>query len=235
MPGRLLLVPSWISEDSPVEAVVPAGVLTQVRGLKDFVVEDAKTARRFLAACAHPLPMREIAMAELSEHTPSKDVPALLAPCREGRDLGLLSEAGVPAVADPGALLVAAAHAEGIRAVPLAGPSSIILALMACGLDGQRFRFVGYLPAGEAERNARIAELEKLSTRERETQVFIETPYRNDALLASLLKACRPSTRLAIAVDLTGPEESVRMQAVEAWRRAPPTIGKRPAVFLLLG
>ncbi|QJR15215.1 SAM-dependent methyltransferase [Usitatibacter palustris] len=234
MAGRLYLVPAWLSEDAPVESVLPTTVLERIRTLNDFVVEDAKSARRFLTACGHPGPMRDVAMKELNEHTAARDVPDLLEAVRAGRDVGLLSEAGVPAVADPGSLLVAAAHAEGIAVVPLSGPSSIVLALMASGLEGQRFRFLGYLPADASERTKAILELEKRSARERETQVFIETPYRNDALFASLLESCRPGTRIAIAVDLTGPEESVRMQAVEAWRRKPATIGKRPATFLLL-
>ena len=232
--GRLYLVPAWLSEEVPPAAVLPAFVLERIHALEAFVVEDAKSARRFLGACGHPKPMREIAMAELNEHTAAKDVPALLAPLLEGRDLGLLSEAGVPAVADPGAALVREAHARGIAVVPLVGPSSIVLALMASGLEGQRFRFVGYLPAESAARREAIAELERVSARERETQVFIETPYRNDALLADVLHACRPSTRLAVAVDLTSPKESIAMRPVAEWRRNAAGIGKRPAIFLLL-
>jgi len=232
--GRLYLVPSWLSEDSKPAEVVPAPVLARIRALDAFVVENAKTARRFLAACGHPIPMRAIAMAELNEHTPRSEVAALLAPIREGRDLGLMSEAGAPAVADPGAWLVAEAHSRGIRVVPLVGPSSILLALMASGLEGQRFRFLGYLPAESAARRAAIAELEKESVRNGETQVFIETPYRNDALLADLVQACKPGTRLAIAADLTAPTEWIRMDRIEGWRAKPVTLGKRPAIFLLL-
>jgi 16S rRNA (cytidine1402-2'-O)-methyltransferase len=231
--GRLFLVPAWLSEDTPPAAVVPAPVLERVRSLDAFVVENAKSARRFLAACGHPKPMRDIAMAELNEHTPAAAVAALLGPALEGCDLGLLSEAGVPAVADPGAALVAEAHARGVAVVPLVGPSSIVLALMASGLEGQRFRFVGYLPADAAARRAAIVELERASARHRETQVFIETPYRNDALLADLVQSCRPATRLAVAVELTSPGESVTMKTIAAWRGHAP-IGKRPAIFLLL-
>ncbi len=234
MPGRLLLIASWISEAGAIETVLPAGALERVRSLRDFVVEDAKTARRFLAACSHPVAMREIVMAELNEHTPTGKVSALLEPARRGREMGLISDAGAPAVADPGARLIAAAHAEGIRVVPLVGPSSILLALMASGLEGQRFRFAGYLPPESRLRSERIAELERRSAVEDETQVFIETPYRNDALLADLLKACKPATRIAVAADLTGPTEWIRMASVEAWRRSAPEIGKRPAIFLLL-
>jgi 16S rRNA (cytidine1402-2'-O)-methyltransferase len=145
----------------------------------------------------------------------------------------LLSEAGIPAVADPGALLVAAAHERGVRVVPLVGPSSIMLALEASGLEGQRFRFVGYLPAEANARRAAIAELERQSSRHAETQIFIETPYRNEALLADLLQACRGSSRLAVAADLTGAAESIRMDRIDAWRARNEPIGKRPAIFLL--
>ncbi len=233
--GRLFLVPSWLSEDTAPQDAVPARVLERVRGLTHFVVEDAKSARRYLAACGHPQPMRALAFAELNEHTPPDSVPGLLAPLLEGHDVGLLSEAGLPAVADPGALLVAAAHAQGIRVVPLVGPSSIMLALMASGLDGQRFRFLGYLPVDAAARRARIGELERDSARGGGTQVFIETPYRNDALLADLLAHCRPATRLAVAAELTSEREWIRCDRIDAWKARPAApVGKRPAIFLLL-
>ena len=234
MPGRLYLLPAWLAEDSDPAAVLPAPVLARIRALDAFVVENAKSARRFLAACGHPRPMREIAMAELNEHTPDAAVGALLEPVLAGRDLGLLSEAGVPAVADPGAALVANAHARGVAVVPCVGPSSVLLALMASGLQGQRFRFAGYLPADPAARKAAIAELERRSARDGETQIFIETPYRNDALLADLLSSCRAPTRLCVAADLTGPGQWIRSEAIEGWRSRPATIGKRPAIFLLL-
>jgi 16S rRNA (cytidine1402-2'-O)-methyltransferase len=232
--GRLFLLPAWLSEDTPPEAVVPAAVLERIRALESFVVEDAKSARAWLAACKHPRQLRELSLAELNEHTPLERVPALLAPALAGTDLGLLSEAGLPAIADPGALLVAAAHAQGVVVVPLVGPSSVLLALMASGLEGQRFRFLGYLPADAAERRKRIAEIERDSAERVETQVFIETPYRNDALLADLLGTCRGATRLAVAADLTSAQEWIRTQSVEAWRGKPVTLGKRPAIFLLL-
>jgi 16S rRNA (cytidine1402-2'-O)-methyltransferase len=232
-PGRLVLVPAWLSEDAAPEDVIPAPALQRIRALDAFVVENAKSARRFLAACGHPKPMREIAMSELNEHTAAAAVPALLEPALAGRDLGLMSEAGIPAIADPGALLVAAAHERGIRVVPLVGPSSIVLALEASGLEGQRFRFVGYLPAEGAARRAALIELERQSARDAETQVFIETPYRNESLLADLLQACRGATRLAVAADLTGPTESIRVARIEDWRAKAEPIGKRPAIFLL--
>ena len=233
-PGRLYLIPSWLSEDIEAAATVPAATLARLRTLRHFVVEDAKTARRFLAACGHPLPMRDIAMAELNEHTPQAAVAGLLQPLLAGDDVGLMSEAGAPGVADPGACLVAAAHARAIPVVPMVGPSAILLALMASGLEGQRFRFVGYLPQDPAARRQAVLELERVSARERETQVFIETPYRNEAVLADLVAACRPATRLAVAADLTGPTEWIRSAPIGDWKAKPTPVGKRPALFLLL-
>jgi 16S rRNA (cytidine1402-2'-O)-methyltransferase len=233
--GTLFLVPAWLSEGTSPEAILPAQALERLRTLECFVVEDARSARRFIAACGHPKPMRELRFEVLDEHTPAPAVPGLLAPLLEGRDVGLLSEAGVPAVADPGALLVAAAHANGIAVVPLVGPSSILLALMASGLEGQRFRFLGYLPVDAPARRKRLAEIERDSARDRETQIFIETPYRNDALLADALQACKGETRLCVAADLTGPTQWIRSEPIEAWKSRPSLpIGKRPAIFLLL-
>jgi 16S rRNA (cytidine1402-2'-O)-methyltransferase len=230
----LYLLPCGLAEGAPPEAVLPAPAIATIRSLREFVVENAKSARRFLADCGHPGPMASIAMGVLDEHTQAKDVSALLAPLRAGRSLGLLSEAGAPAVADPGAMLVAAAHAEGFRVVPVVGPSSILLALMASGLDGQRFRFAGYLPVPAAERQAAIRDLEARSAKARETQIFIETPYRNDALLADLMATLGADTRLAIAADLTGPTESIRMARIAEWRKQPVRPGRRPAIFLVL-
>ena len=232
--GRLFLVPSSLSSETPPQDVLPEGVLRRVRKIDSFVVENAKSARAFLAACGHPRPMRDLAMAELNEHTPDTAVPSLLEPLRAGMDVGLLSEAGAPAVADPGARLVAAAHAEGIQVVPLVGPSAILLALMASGLEGQRFRFHGYLPVNADARRAALSEIERHSSLHDETQAFIETPYRNDAMLADILRVCDAGTRLAVAAGLTGSGETVRLDRIDAWRASPGTLGKRPAVFLLL-
>jgi 16S rRNA (cytidine1402-2'-O)-methyltransferase len=232
--GRLYLLPAPLSEETPPEAIVPVAVLERIRSLDHFVVENAKSARAWLRACAHPKPVRDLAIAELNEHTPADAVVRLLAPLLAGHDAGLLSEAGMPAVADPGAALVAAAHARAIAVVPCVGPSSIVLALAASGLDGQRFRFVGYLPADAAGRRDALVELERRSAKDRETQVFIETPYRNDAMLAEIVKTCRPGTRLAVAADITSPREWIAMDTVAGWRKRGAAIGKRPAIFLLL-
>ena len=214
------------------QPVLSEATLKIVSGLSDFVAENAKSARAFLSAAG--CKPREVSIVELSEHTPPGQVSSLLAPLREGRDLGLLSEAGCPAIADPGAALVEAAHREGFRVMPLVGPSSISLALMASGLEGQRFAFCGYLPRDAGERARRIRELESRSRKENETEIFIETPYRNEALLAALLETCAPATRLCVAADLTLATESIRVRTIGDWRRSPSGVGRRPAVFLLL-
>lgn len=208
-------------------ASLPAPALQIVRTLQDFAVENTKSARAFLAAAG-------LAVRDLRIQTLEGDLSTLLRPLHEGRPLGLLSEAGCPAIADPGAALVEAAHAAGFRVVPLVGPSSIVLALMASGLEGQRFAFCGYLPREAPARARRIRELEARSRREQETEIFIETPYRNEALLAALAETCQPQTRLCVAADLTLPTESIVTRTIAAWRQAPAPIGKRPAVFLLL-
>lgn len=211
------------------EDALPAGAIETVRALRDFAVENAKSARAFLAGLAMPCAIRELRIAEIGG-----DPAPLLEPLRAGRSLGLLSEAGCPAIADPGASLVEAAHREGFRVVPLVGPSAIVLALMASGLEGQRFAFCGYLPREPGERNRRIREIERRSRRESETQIFIETPYRNDGLARALIEVCAPSTRLCIAVDLTLPSEDIATHAILEWRKSVPSPGKKPAVFLLL-
>jgi len=207
---------------SPQEAL-PAAAIERIRSIQDFVVENAKSARAFLGALG--LPVRELHIFEIDKQQD------LLKPLREGRPLGLLSEAGCPAIADPGAALVEAAHRAGFRVVPLVGPCAITLALMASGFEGQRFAFCGYLPREKPAREGRIRELERRSRSERETEIFIETPYRNDAMLASLLAVC---ARLCVASDLTLASESVVSKPVSQWRglRAA-MIGRRPSVFLL--
>ena len=209
------------------EALSTAAAQT-VRSLRDFAVENAKSARAFLGALGMPCAIRELRIQEIAG-----DAAALLAPLRAGRSLGVLAEAGCPAVADPGAALVAAAHAEGFRVIPLVGPSAVTLALMASGLEGQRFAFCGYLPRDKQARADRIRALERRSRAENETQVFIETPYRNEALLMALLAYCDAATRLCVAVDLTLPTEEIATRDVAQWRRLQASIGRRPAVFLL--
>lgn len=234
MAGTLYLIPVPLGPGK-CEAVLPPPVLEQVRQLRHFVVEHAKTARAFLKTVEMPVPIQELALSELNEHTRKEAVEALLAPLLQGSDMGLLSEAGCPAVADPGAELVAQAQARNIRVVPMIGPSSLLLALMASGLNGQRFAFHGYLPAKDEERRQAIKQLESESRKLRQTQLCIETPYRNKALFEAFLQHGQPSTRLCLATDLTLPSESIRTMSLGDWRRQPlPDFERRPTVFLLL-
>jgi len=222
----LILYTIPTSLGGPASEALPEPAIRIVKSLQDFAVENAKSARSFLGELG--MPVRELNIFEIEK---TRD---LLAPLRAGRPLGLLSEAGCPAIADPGAALIEAAHREGFRVVPLVGPSSILLALMASGLEGQRFAFRGYLPREDLERVNNIRELEKRSRKENETQIFIETPYRNDALFQALLGTCAASTRLCIAADLSLPTETISSKTISQWRQRPIAPGKRPTVFLLL-
>lgn len=234
MAGTLHLIPVALG-DARWPDFLPQATRDAACRLRHFVVENAKTARAELKRIAHPVPLRELDIEVLPENPEASDIDRLLAPLLAGRDLGLMSEAGCPAVADPGALLVRRAHELDIPVKPLIGPSSLLLALMASGLNGQGFAFQGYLPAREPERSRRIAELEAVSARLGQTQLFIETPYRNTALFQALLATCRPRTLLCIATDLSLASESIHTHAVVDWKkRTPPSLERRPTVFLLL-
>lgn len=234
MSGALWLLPVALG-DTPWENCLPAATREAACRLTHFVVENAKTARAELKRIGHPLPLRELAIEQLPATVTPADIERLMAPLQAGHDLGLMSEAGCPAVADPGALLVRRAHETGITVRPLVGPSSLLLALMASGLDGQRFAFHGYLPAREPERSRRVVELEGESARQKQTQIFIETPYRNSALFKTLLSACRQRTHLCVATDLSLASERIATRRVCDWNAAsPPDLDKRPTVFLLL-
>ena len=208
---------------------------TQITGLTDFVVEAEKTARAHLKHLGITTPIRDLNLQTLNEHTDLKTLPELLKPLQEGRSMGILSEAGCPAVADPGANLVALAHRQGYEVRPLVGPSSLLLALMASGANGQNFAFKGYLPSEKSERIAALKSLEQRSRQQNETQLFIETPYRNDALLADALETLYPETRLCTATDLTLPTQEIISQTVAAWRKLKtlPNLKKRPTIFVL--
>lgn len=201
--------------------------------LKTFVVEEVRTARRFLSAAGLKGHIEELEFHTLNEHTTPAEVEAL-APLFDKGDVGLVSEAGLPAVADPGAALVALCHRKGIEVVPLTGPSSLMLALMASGLNGQSFAFRGYLPAKTDERRTAVKDVERLSRAMNQSQIFIETPYRNDSLLQDLLAILQPGTRLTVAADITLPSAFIRTRTVAEWRREPAIIGKRPCVFIIL-
>lgn len=229
----LYLIPVPIS-DAAATACIPADVVALTRDIRDFVVENVRTARRMLKRFDRDFPIGECMFTELSEHTAPEEIPAMLAPLREGRPVGLMSEAGCPAVADPGASLVAAAQAAALPVRPLVGPSSILLALMGSGFNGQGFTFHGYLPVDASARIRTLKDLEADSRRTGRTQIFIETPYRNDRFLKSLTETLHPSTMLCVAADVTSPEtEYLVTRSVASWRRSLPEIGKRPAIFLI--
>lgn len=231
--GRLYVIPSLLGIVPPA-AVLPQRTIDVARGLTHFVVETPKLARQFLKTLGPEHPLQSIAMTELNEHTPAERAAELLAPALRGEDLGLLSDAGCPGVADPGALLVAAAHRAGVTVIPLVGPSAALLALMAAGMHGQAFVFHGYLPAKAVPRDAALRALDQAVARTGATQIFIETPYRNDALVGAVLSVCRPTLRFCVAVDLTLATEQVVSRPIAAWRTAPSVdLVKRPAIFLL--
>lgn len=231
--GSLYLLPNTLG-DTAAEAVIPAAALHRARSLDYFIAENPKSARAFLKRIGFPRPLQDIRMERLDHNTRVDEVASLLEPILGGRDAGLLSEAGLPAVADPGAFLVRLAHEKGVRVVPLSGPSSILLALAASGLEGQRFVFHGYLPVKQSELTATLKELERQSRRLSQTQIFIETPYRNDATLAAMLRSLRDDTLICVAADLTLESEMVKTRPAARWRGRVPQLKGRPAVFLVL-
>jgi 16S rRNA (cytidine1402-2'-O)-methyltransferase len=231
--GTLFLVPNLLGAVPP-ERVLPLPTIETARGLVHWVVETPKAARAFIKSLAPPLPIHALDLRELGASPAPDHLAALLAPARGGADIGLMSDAGCPGVADPGAALVAAAHAAAIRVVPLVGPSAILLALMASGMNGQSFAFHGYLPVKADARAAQLRVLDEVVAKTGQTQLFIETPYRNDAMTAAIIEHCRTATSLCIAADLTLSTEYVACRPISGWRRAlPPTLDKRPAIFLL--
>ena len=233
MKGKLYLIPSPLGDYDP-DVVIPAPTLDLLQRIGCYVVEEVRTARRYLSRAGLKGHIQELEFHELNEHTSAAEVERLVALFEDGRDVGLISEAGLPAVADPGSALVELCHRHGIEVVPQVGPSSLMMALMASGLNGQSFTFCGYLPAKTEERRSAIKSIEKTSQSRRQTQIFIETPYRNDAMFSDLLQSCRPSTRICIAADITMPDEYIRTKTVAEWKKENPIIGKRPCVFLML-
>lgn len=232
----LYLIPTPLGETN-LSDILPAGVLDSIRPLRHFIVERAKTARQFLKQVQMPVPMETLQMEELNTKTDNSTYIQLLQPMlKEGHDMGLLSEAGCPAVADPGAEIVRLAHEYNFEVVPLVGPSSILMAVMASGMSGQNFAFWGYLPVPSGERKKRLQNLERMAQQQQQTQIFIETPYRNDAMLADMLACLAPHTRVGIAVDLTLPTQLLKTQSVAAWRKMPalPILHRRPTVFTLI-
>jgi 16S rRNA (cytidine1402-2'-O)-methyltransferase len=232
--GTLYLIPVTLGDDA-YEGVLADAVVNVARGLDIFVVENEKSARRFLGAIKTHKPVRELELLTLNEHTLDKEIAALLAPLLAGKDVGIMSEAGCPGIADPGAKLVALAHRHDIKVKPLVGPSSILLALIGSGLDGQRFSFLGYLPTEKSARILRLKEVENRSRKADETQIFIETPYRNQHLFEDILANCQPHSRLCVATNLTLDNEQIKTKSISEWKKsAAPELHKNPTVFLLL-
>lgn len=231
--GKLFLIPSPLGDNDPSE-VIPAPVLKSLEGFRTFVVEEIRTARRYLSRAGLKGHIGELEFFELNEHTDQATVEGYLKLFEGGNDVALISEAGLPAVADPGAQLVALAHRHGIEVIPAVGPSSLMLALMASGLNGQSFAFCGYIPAKTEERRSRLRTLEKVSAQLKQTQILIETPYRNDSLFADILAVCGASTRVCVAANITMPDAYIKTMKVSEWKKAGLTIGKRPCVFLIL-
>ena len=203
--------------------------------ISTYVVEAVRTVRRYLSAAGLKGHVQDLEFHELNEHTTPEEVEALMKLFDDGRDVGLITEAGLPAVADPGAQLVRLCHRHGVEVVPMSGPSSLMLALMASGLNGQSFAFLGYLPAKTEERRQALRSIEKHSSTARQTKIFIETPYRNDSLLADILSVCKADTEVCIAANITMPDAFIRTKTAGEWKKSVPTIGKRPCVFLILG
>ncbi len=228
----LYLIPSTMS-DAPVSDVIPDGNITIIRGIRHFVVENVRTVRRFLKRCDRNIDIDTLSFTVLDEHTRPEEIPAMLSPIAEGHPVGVISEAGCPAIADPGADLVAIAQTKGYETIPLVGPSSIILSLMGSGFNGQSFAFVGYLPHESKARTARLRELEQRIRREGQTQIFIETPYRNNRLIAELASTLPPGLKLCVASEITGPQQSIVTLPLSKWAKRKYDYDKIPTIFLL--
>ncbi|TSA29112.1 MAG: SAM-dependent methyltransferase [Bacteroidetes bacterium] len=230
--GTLYLIPSLLGDTDP-EDVLPRKVLEIIHSLNTFIVEEIRNARRFLRKAGFAGNFEKTRFLIFNEHSRRDDLSLFITPLLQGTDTGLISEAGTPCIADPGAEIVEIARQSGIRVVPLTGPSSILLALMASGFNGQNFAFHGYLPIDRKDRQRRIRELERSAVERDQTQLFIETPYRNKALFEALIQTCQPSTRLCIAMDLTLESESIDVCTIKEWRSMHAQLPKKPAIFLL--
>ena len=232
MKGKLYLVPAPLG--GAPEEVIPSYVFGQISHITHFAVEELRTARRYLSSIGFKGRIDGLNFYEINEHTTFQDAEQIIKVLLSGEDMALISEAGLPAVADPGANLVDLAHRHDIDVVPFVGPSSLMMALMSSGMNGQSFAFNGYLPVKPHERKAKIKELEKRSRNGRQSQIFIETPYRNDAMMADILEVCEASTRVCIAADITLPSAYIKTRRVQDWKQNRVTIGKRPCVFILM-
>jgi 16S rRNA (cytidine1402-2'-O)-methyltransferase len=230
--GTLYLIPVPLAEDAAAQSFTPYLVNT-INQVTEYIVENEKTARKFLKQAGLTIPQSQLVIHDYGKHQRNTDLKEFFTGLLAGKDAGLMSEAGCPGVADPGADIVAEAHKRDIKVVPLVGPSSILLALMASGFNGQSFTFHGYLPIDKVQRSKRIKELESQAERFSQTQLFIETPFRNDSLLAEVLKSCKPTTRLCIACNLTATNEMVQTKTINEWKKQLPELHKQPTIFLL--
>lgn len=232
MEVALYLLPVTLG-DTPIEKVLPAYNREIISGIKYFIVEDVRSARRFLKKVDSAICIDELTFYTLNKHTSPEDISSYLKPLLEGHSMGVISEAGCPAVADPGADVVAIAQRRNLKVVPLVGPSSIILSVMGSGFNGQSFAFHGYLPIDPAERTKRLKELETRVYAENQTQLFIETPYRNQKMLEEILKTCRPQTKLCIAANITCEGEYIKTKSIKDWKGHLPELNKIPCIFLI--
>lgn len=232
MSGKLYLIPTYLNGENPDKSIIPY-LKSLIKELQEFIVEDEKSARRFIKSIHPATQIGQLILHPHNKHDQYPDMRDYLKPLLNGTNMGMLSEAGCPAIADPGAGIVRAAHREGIQVVPLVGPSSVLLALMASGFNGQHFCFRGYLLIDKQERKRQLQDLERQSERSNQTQIFIETPFRNNQLLEDILNSCQPSTELCIACDLTGENEYISTRTLAEWKNLKPELHKRPAIFLL--
>ncbi|AMR30441.1 SAM-dependent methyltransferase [Mucilaginibacter sp. PAMC 26640] len=231
-PGTLFLIPVPLADEAAAKSFTPYLVDT-INVVKEYIVENEKTARRFLKLAGLISPQSELLIHDYGKHNRENGLKEFFTGLLAGRDVGLMSEAGCPGIADPGAEIVAEAHRKGIKVVPLVGPSSILLALMASGFNGQSFTFHGYIPIDKVERAKKIKEMESLAENNKQTQLFIETPFRNDSMLDNVLKAAKPQTKLCIACDITAPTEFIKTMTIAEWKKQVPDLRKRPAIFLI--
>ena len=232
--GNLYLIPCTLGENSPLE-VLPLLIKKAIENIDHYIVEHEKSARRFIKNVASKKQQNSLQIEEINKFTDQEDIPNMLAPCLKGLDVGVISDAGCPGIADPGAAVVAQAHKNGIKVVPLVGPSSILLAMMASGFNGQNFAFNGYLPIDKAERKAKIKQLEKRSIQDNQSQLFIETPYRNNQMLESLTTALQKNTDICVACDITLSTEYIRTAPAKDWKRIKVDLHKRPTMFIIQG
>jgi 16S rRNA (cytidine1402-2'-O)-methyltransferase len=231
--GKLYLLPVPLGEDADPKEVLPDTVARSIEFIDHYIVENEKTARRFIKAILPSKKQPDLKLSVLNKHTLPSEHNAFVQPCIEGKNVGLMSEAGCPGVADPGAAIVKIAHEKGIQVVPLVGPSSILLAIMASGMNGQSFAFNGYLPIEKSDKKAALRNLEKLSQDKSQSQLFIETPYRNNKLLEDILSTLQPATHLCIAADITLPTEYIKTKTVAQWKKETIDLHNRPCIFII--